>query len=104
MLAREVGLGSILISGEGYSFDNWGGHAWNIVNVDGKLYHIDTTWDDPISYDGRDILRYDYFLIDDDTMSKNHRWDRSAYPVVNDGCLNQDFVDDRNSNYYYYYD
>lgn len=104
LLAREVGLGSILIRGEGYSFDNWGGHAWNIVNVDGKLYHIDTTWDDPISYDGRDILRYDYFLIDDDTMSKNHRWDRSAYPVVNDGCLNQDFVDDRNSNYYYYYD
>ena len=104
LLAREVGLGSILIRGEGYSFDNWGGHAWNIVNVDGKLYHIDTTWDDPISYDGRDILRYDYFLIDDDTMSKNNRWDRSAYPVVNDGCLNQDFVDDRNSNYYYYYD
>lgn len=104
ILAKACGLSTKMVVGEATSNQSTGPHGWNLVNVDGKIYHVDTTWDDPISYDGRDILRYDYFLIDDDTMSKNHRWDRSAYPVVNDGCLNQDFVDDRNSNYYYYYD
>lgn len=104
LLAKEVGLGSILISGEGYSFNSWGGHAWNIVNVGGKLYHIDTTWDDPVSSGEREYLEYDYFLIDDDTMSKDHRWDRDAYPKANSGCLNQNLLDNRNNNYYYYYD
>lgn len=104
LLAKEVGLGSILISGEGYSFNSWGGHAWNIVNVDGKLYHIDTTWDDPVSSGEREYLEYDYFLIDDDTMSKDHRWDRDAYPKANSGCLNQNLLDNRNNNNYYYYD
>lgn len=25
------------------------GHAWNIVEIDGKRYHVDVTWDDPIA-------------------------------------------------------
>ncbi len=23
-------------------------HAWNLVKVDGKWYHLDTTWNDPV--------------------------------------------------------
>jgi len=29
---------------------NGGPHMWNIVNVDGQWYHIDTTWDDQKTY------------------------------------------------------
>ncbi len=88
LLAKEVGLKSQLISGEANNSSGWGGHAWNLVEIDGRLYHIDTTWDDPVSSSGRDMLRYKYFLIDDREMSKDHRWDESKYPSANSGCLN----------------
>lgn len=81
-LAGKVGLEDVLVSGEANN-GSWGGHAWNIVKIDGGWYHIDTTWDDP-SYSGSEsdvsYLRYDYFLISDDQIKKNHIWDESIYP------------------------
>jgi len=43
-------------------------HAWNKVKIDGVWYHVDVTWDDPIG----GSLRYKYFLITDDEISKDH--------------------------------
>lgn len=45
-------------------------HAWNIVKIGKKWYHVDTTWDDPIS--SKPILRYDYFMKGSDTMANDH--------------------------------
>ncbi len=45
-------------------------HVWNAVYLDDKWYHLDLTWDDPISSSGRDILLHDFFLIDDDQLTK----------------------------------
>lgn len=104
LLANEVGLKSQIVTGEAYTSNGWGLHAWNLVEIDGRQYHVDNTWDDPVSSGGREYLEYDYFLIDDDTMSKDHRWDRDAYPKANSGCLNQNLLDNRNNNNYYYYD
>lgn len=48
-------------------------HMWNFVKLNGKWYHIDSTWDDPISknYDMKDLSKqvtyHDYFLISDNT-------------------------------------
>ena len=41
-----------------------GNHAWNMVKVSGKWYHIDVTWDDPVGMDGITSSHpvYDYFL------------------------------------------
>lgn len=39
------------------------GHIWNAVNVNGKWYHLDLTWDDPITNDGTQIVDDKYFLI-----------------------------------------
>lgn len=39
-------------------------HVWNAVYYDGKWLHLDLTWDDPVSSDGRQYLEYNYFLID----------------------------------------
>ena len=37
-------------------------HIWNLVKLD-KWYHIDLTWDDPVTTDGSDALINDFFLI-----------------------------------------
>ena len=41
-----------------------GNHAWNMVKVSGKWYHIDVTWDDPLGMDSvtNSYPVYDYFL------------------------------------------
>ncbi len=39
------------------------GHVWNAVNLNGTWYHLDLTWDDPVSTDGVDYLQHKYFLI-----------------------------------------
>lgn len=57
-------------------------HAWNIVSIDGELYHVDVTWDDPVT-NGKDgsNIRYDYFNLSDEEMKKDHYWDRNNYPA-----------------------
>jgi hypothetical protein len=37
-------------------------HAWNMVYLDGKWYHVDTTWDDPIYAAANGWLNNDYNL------------------------------------------
>ena len=39
-------------------------HVWNAVKLNDEWYHLDLTWDDPITNTGTDMLLYDYFLID----------------------------------------
>lgn len=51
----------------------WGEHVWNLVKVNGEYYNLDVTWDDPNSTCGRDYLIYDYFLISDGKINKDHR-------------------------------
>ena len=45
-------------------------HAWNIVELDGVYYHLDATFDNSLSHD--DIIRYDYFLLDDAHIFRDH--------------------------------
>ncbi|MBQ6494828.1 MAG: hypothetical protein IJI49_02370 [Bacilli bacterium] len=41
-------------------------HIWNLVQLNSKWYHLDLTWDDPIS--DKNITRDNYFLIDNNTL------------------------------------
>ncbi len=79
-------------------------HAWNVVEIGGKYYHVDLTWDDPL-YDGSGIFGYcghNYFLISDSGISADHLawtpnygctedfensfWDKATFPLCrNDG-------------------
>ena len=43
-------------------------HIWNLVFLDGNWYHLDLTWDDPIS--DKNITRDNYFLITNDILTK----------------------------------
>lgn len=62
-------------------------HAWNIVKIGGKTYHLDATFDNTISKNSRkndtntnskngknseNEIRYDYFNLDDKSIFKDH--------------------------------
>lgn len=56
-------------------------HVWNLVYLDGKWYHLDLTWDDPISE--KNVNRDLYFLITTEELSKlndgTHEFDKNIY-------------------------
>ena len=45
-------------------------HAWNIVRIDGKYYHLDATFDNSLGKDSD--VRYDYFNLDDFRIFRDH--------------------------------
>ena len=49
-----------------------GGHAWNRVFVDNTWLYVDCTWDDPVCSDGSDMLTYNYFLISEEAIGRDH--------------------------------
>ncbi|MNW35463.1 Transglutaminase-like superfamily protein [compost metagenome] len=54
-------------------------HAWNLVLLDGEWYHLDTTWDDPLSNEPGQV-RYEYYLRTDHEMKVDHKWTKK-YPA-----------------------
>lgn len=59
-----------------------GYHAWNIVKIKNKWYHIDCTFDDPVvngKFNNKNIYM-DFFLKTDKDMSVTHQWERTAFP------------------------
>lgn len=63
-------------------------HAWNLVKVGKKWYHIDTTWDDTDV--ASSPVKYNYFLVGSKTMNNDHTLDstfrtasfKKKYPVA----------------------
>ena len=80
-LCKELGYGVRFVS----SPHNEGCHAWNIVELDGKYYYVDTTWDDSNIDSGETDSAYDYFLVNEkgvkanDSYYKEHKLDESYY-------------------------
>ncbi|MCT4595193.1 MAG: hypothetical protein N4A57_13125 [Anaeromicrobium sp.] len=71
LILKKLGMECISVKG-----DN---HAWTMVKLEDKYYHVDLTFDDPY-YEKMDMLSYDYFFIDDGEMEKDHQWNREIYP------------------------
>jgi hypothetical protein len=78
-LAYLAGLNSTIVLGEATSNGVTIGHAWNLVKLNNEYYHVDTTWDDPVTSDGRNLRIYDYFNITDSVIMKDHSWNTSDY-------------------------
>lgn len=93
-LLTEAGIPCETVSGYGKG----GYHAWNIVQIDGDWYHVDTTWDDPTP-DREGYVRYNYFLLSDSAMGRDHsnwdaehlctstKYDTLGLPPVTDGKI-----------------
>lgn len=84
-MLQGLGVETQYVVGEVYT----GGHAWNLVKVDGKWYHLDTTWNDPTP-DRQNVVRYEYFLIDDAKIGLDHTWIQADYPEASNS--NFDFM------------
>ena len=75
LFLEDMGAKSYKISSEN--------HVWNAVNLDNAWYHLDLTWDDPITTDGSDILEYNFFLITTSELNEleneQHNYDKNVY-------------------------
>ena len=75
LFLEDMGIKSYKISSEN--------HVWNAVNLNNAWYHLDLTWDDPITTDGSDILEYNFFLITTSELSElegeQHNYDKNVY-------------------------
>ncbi|MFA5602220.1 MAG: transglutaminase domain-containing protein [Bacilli bacterium] len=63
-------------------------HIWNYVKLDGKWYHLDLTWDDPvIKNSNKDRLEHTFFLITTKELEKlektQHTYDKTVYLEAN---------------------
>ncbi len=57
-------------------------HAWNIVRIDGKFYHLDATFDNTLGHSQR--IRYDYFNLGDEHFFRDHEPVLYRVPVCSD--------------------
>lgn len=77
-LMREAGVQCIVVKG-GFNGDS---HEWNMVEIDGKFYHIDVTADDPISNNKREnLLKFDYFNLTESEIKRDHIISGNVYSI-----------------------
>ena len=99
-LLQKIGVDVLYIEGDSRGI----GHAWNKVKIDGVWYSLDATWDDPTP-DRKGVISYQYFLIPDSQLAKDHTWDDAAFPDAT--STKYIFMSDMNDpelyNGYYYY-
>ena len=59
-------------------------HIWNFVYLDNNWYHLDLTWDDPVTDDGSNIRLNTFLLITteqlEDLNTSYHIYDKNIYP------------------------
>ncbi|MCC8195295.1 MAG: transglutaminase [Ruminococcus sp.] len=78
LMMDMLGVESIIVSGSSDGED----HAWNMVCLDDKWYHVDCTWDDFVpDYEGRRAF-HTYFMVTDGVMAIDHVWDMDSTPTA----------------------
>ena len=77
ILLNKAEIPNHYVAGYVMKKDKISAHAWNMVQLNGKWYHIDLTWDRIVSSKTGEVkIRHDYFLRSDEIMKKDHcGWD-----------------------------
>jgi len=61
-------------------------HMWNLLQSDGKWYHLDATFDNTLTHGGE--IRYDYFNLSDEQIFKDHEPSMFPLPACTDNTGN----------------
>ena len=96
LILSKFGIESILVRSERMI------HAWNLVKINGKWYHVDVTWNDP-SPDELGRVGHNYLLLSDSVISdsehEHYNWNGDGYyPAANDDTYKNAFWKQTNSN------
>lgn len=62
-IMNRLGIRCVMVRSQGMD------HCWNLIKIYGNWYHVDVTWDDPIT-DVYGRAQHDYFLKTDKEISK----------------------------------
>jgi len=101
-LCKELGYNCRFVSSD--PDPKKGCHAWNIVELDGKYYYVDTTWDDSYLEGDRIGSPYTYFLVNYENLQKydSKKKEHLLYDVLYDNKYflenYGDFIDENNYN------
>ncbi|WP_239616308.1 transglutaminase domain-containing protein [Cohnella mopanensis] len=77
-MMRQAGIPVKIVEGTSRGI----AHTWNLVQLGGKWYHLDTTWDDPVPDEAGRIV-YNYYNLTDSQIKIDHKWKPSAlYPTA----------------------
>ena len=80
LVCDRAGIPCLPVIGQGVNEDgSVQGHIWNKVMLNGEWYASDITWDDPVFESAENYLRYDYFSVTDEEMSRNHVQDDNKF-------------------------
>lgn len=64
-----------------------GFHAWNLINIDGKWYHVDSTNNSVNSNSEK------YFLLSDDELSSyNYSWNKGEFPSASESYVDAPII------------
>lgn len=87
LLAQKLGFKCMLVVGDSsYSSTSFTSHAWNIIKIQDKYYHMDITWDTRKFFETGEFS-YDYFANNDFEIKADHKWKIKDYPT----CISFNF-------------
>ena len=74
LLLSRFSIKSVLVTGVAGNE----GHMWNAVQLDGKWYHLDVTWDDTQA----EYISHEYFNLDDALIKIDHTINKNYYELT----------------------
>ena len=74
LVLNRLGVDCMMVIGRTYADSRYENslHAWNIVKIDGRNYHVDVTWDAASYIGGKRHAKYAYYCLPRQMMSRDH--------------------------------